>query len=203
MPEENFRCQRCGSNRFVSISLDPERDEELTPVAALLDAFEADIAARAAAGAFEPERCPHRVPAGGWCSACDMYDEPATASRHEGGRADGVEALAFIRALVNAWDCCGTCAGGVLAKRDRERDAQRDAAAEQRGREDNADHHGMCYVHGSESLAARLADAKAEALREAADEVQDECRRSSSSPCFCGSADWLRDRASRIDGEGS
>jgi hypothetical protein len=33
------------------------------------------------------------------------------------------EAVAFIRALVNAWDCCGTCAGGVLAKRDRERDA--------------------------------------------------------------------------------
>jgi len=22
--------------------------------------------------------CPHRVPAGGWCAACDLYDEPAT-----------------------------------------------------------------------------------------------------------------------------
>lgn len=29
----------------------------------------------------------------------------------------------FIRRLVAAWDCCGTCAGGVLAERDRERDA--------------------------------------------------------------------------------
>lgn len=30
------------------------------------------------------------------------------------------EAVTFIRALVGAWDCCGTCAGGVLAKRDRQ-----------------------------------------------------------------------------------
>ena len=27
----------------------------------------------------------------------------------------------FIRALIGAWDCCGTCAGGVLLRRDRER----------------------------------------------------------------------------------
>lgn len=36
--------------------------------------------------------------------------------------------------------------------------AERVAAAEQRGREDNADH-GMCYVHGSKALEARLAAA--------------------------------------------
>lgn len=29
-----------------------------------------------------------------------------------------VEAVAFIKRLVGAWDCCGTCAGGVLASRD-------------------------------------------------------------------------------------
>jgi hypothetical protein len=28
-------------------------------------------------------------------------------------------AVEFIRALTRAWDCCGTCAGGVLAQRDR------------------------------------------------------------------------------------
>lgn len=33
-------------------------------------------------------------------------------------------AVGFIRRLLNAWDCCGTCAGGVLAERDRERDAR-------------------------------------------------------------------------------
>lgn len=26
-----------------------------------------------------------------------------------------VEGAAFIKRLVGAWDCCGTCAGGVLA----------------------------------------------------------------------------------------
>jgi hypothetical protein len=44
-----------------------------------------------------------------------------------------------------------------------------------------------------------VAQAKAEALRDAADEVQDECL-ASSTACFCGSADWLRDRADRIAG---
>jgi hypothetical protein len=27
-------------------------------------------------------------------------------------------AATFIRALVNAWDCCATCAGGVLLRSD-------------------------------------------------------------------------------------
>jgi hypothetical protein len=36
----------------------------------------------------------------------------------------------FIRSLFGAWDCCGTCAGGVLARHDREVRARalRDAA---------------------------------------------------------------------------
>lgn len=38
-----------------------------------------------------------------------------------------------------------------------------------------------------------LAEARNEALLDAADAMQDECR-ASSSPCFCGSADWLRAR---------
>ena len=29
------------------------------------------------------------------------------------------EAAAFIRSLVGAWDCCATCAGGVLLRHDR------------------------------------------------------------------------------------
>ena len=49
--------------------------------------------------------------------------------------------------------------------------AARIAAAEQRGREDNADH-AMCYVHGSEALAARERQAGAAALREAAADVE-------------------------------
>lgn len=31
------------------------------------------------------------------------------------------EGVAFIRSLLGAWDCCGTCAGGVLLKRERQR----------------------------------------------------------------------------------
>lgn len=42
------------------------------------------------------------------------------------------------------------------------------AAAEQRGREDNADH-GMCYAHGSLALTAHDAAVRAEALRETAE----------------------------------
>lgn len=34
------------------------------------------------------------------------------------------DAASFIRALVGAWDCCATCAGGVLLRHDRERMAQ-------------------------------------------------------------------------------
>lgn len=30
------------------------------------------------------------------------------------------EAVDFIKRLVGAWDCCGTCAGGVLAAHDAE-----------------------------------------------------------------------------------
>lgn len=41
-------------------------------------------------------------------------------SRPEQGR----EAVEFIKRLVGAWDCCGTCAGGVLAAHDRSVAAQ-------------------------------------------------------------------------------
>ena len=54
---------------------------------------------------------------------------------------DHGEPLEFIRRLVGAWDCCGTCAGGVLAQRDRAREA------------------------------AAATRARAEALREAADQL--------------------------------
>ena len=60
-------------------------------------------------------------------------------------------------------------------------------------------------ILASDWLAAREAAARAEALREAADAVQEECR-SRREPCFCGSANWLRDRAdsiARTDGAGS
>lgn len=33
------------------------------------------------------------------------------------------DAVDFIRRLVGAWDCCGTCAGGLLAEHDRQRNA--------------------------------------------------------------------------------
>ena len=42
------------------------------------------------------------------------------------------------------------------------------AEAEQRGREDNADH-GLCYVSGSRALAELVASERASALREAAE----------------------------------
>lgn len=42
------------------------------------------------------------------------------------------------------------------------------ADAEQRGREDNAQHD-LCYPHGSKALAGLLDEVRAEALREAAD----------------------------------
>lgn len=51
--------------------------------------------------------------------------------------------------------------------------AAREAAAEQRGREDNA-LHDMCYVSGSKALEAREAAARREALLEAADRWVDE-----------------------------
>ena len=52
--------------------------------------------------------------------------------------------------------------------------AAREAAAEQRGREDNA-LHDMCYVSGSKALEAREAAARREALLEAAEIVEDDC----------------------------
>lgn len=53
-------------------------------------------------------------------------------------------------------------------------------------------------AHLAAALESLIAEARAGALREAADDVQDECRHSSES-CFCGSADWLRGRAAQIE----
>lgn len=70
--------------------------------------------------------------------------------------------------------------------------ARIEGEAEQRGREDNAEH-AMCYVHGSGALEARLAEEREAALREAADDIQalhpGEVK---------NSVIWLRDRAARI-----
>lgn len=40
----------------------------------------------------------------------------------------------------------------------------------------------------------------AKALREAADEVEAECS-TEAGECFCGSSEWLRNRANRIEGK--
>jgi hypothetical protein len=74
--------------------------------------------------------------------------DEATGSRGE------VEAAAFIKALIGAWDCCGTCAGGVLAKRDRAlRAAERERIAQAIEAEaDKYRYHGHGYRH-----AARIA----------------------------------------------
>jgi hypothetical protein len=66
--------------------------------------------------------------------------------------------------------------------------AQMLAEAEQRGREDNADH-GMCYVHGSKALDARLAEARAEVVA-AVERVCTEAERRSEGNIF-GPVDWV------------
>lgn len=50
--------------------------------------------------------------------------------------------------------------------------AERVAAAEQRGREDNEDHN-LCYVHGSRALAAYVAEHVTRALNEATDAIRE------------------------------
>lgn len=52
----------------------------------------------------------------------------------------------------------------------------------------------------TKALDAVREQAKAEALRQAADAVEDECR-GQSGACFCGSSDWLRAHADRIGGQ--
>lgn len=51
----------------------------------------------------------------------------------------------------------------------------------------------------SDALRALIAEERAAALREAADEVEDECLQSRCA-CFCGSAGWLRDHADHDGG---
>ena len=69
--------------------------------------------------------------------------------------AEGVE---FIRSLTSAWECCATCAGGVLAVHDREVQAKalRDAAS------------ALGYVHHSDSTGVTVAR---EFLHEQADRL--------------------------------
>ena len=55
----------------------------------------------------------------------------------------------------------------------------------------------FCEARRPVELAAREAAARAEALREAADVVEEECA-ADSVTCYCSSAGWLRDRAARI-----
>ena len=65
------------------------------------------------------------------------------------------------------------------------------AAAEQRGREDNADH-GQCYVFGSKALAAREAAVR-EDLRERIEALADRWERSDDRGWISNQADELRD----------
>ena len=62
--------------------------------------------------------CPHRIPAGDWCSACDMYDEPAmptSAPDEATGSRGEVEALAEERfwAKVDKSGDCWLWTGGT------------------------------------------------------------------------------------------
>lgn len=52
-------------------------------------------------------------------------------------------------------------------------------------------------ILASDWLAEHDAELEARVLREAADAVSDECTHLQVA-CFCGSADWLRERADRI-----
>ena len=57
-------------------------------------------------------------------------------------RAVDNEGVAFIRRLFDAWDCCGTCAGGVLLARIRnERAAALREAADELDRNDPESSH--------------------------------------------------------------
>ena len=48
------------------------------------------------------------------------------------GTSEDVEAPNIVQRIVNAWDCCGTCAGGVLARYVADREAA--ARADERER---------------------------------------------------------------------
>ena len=44
---------------------------------------------------------------------------PSWSSTHAATTMSDTEGVEFVKALVGAWDCCGTCAGGVLLQHDR------------------------------------------------------------------------------------
>ncbi|MCF6376923.1 hypothetical protein L2K70_04845 [Nocardioides KLBMP 9356] len=79
----------------------------------------------------------------------------------------------------------------IVAARESAAATRARAEGEQAGREDNADHD-MCYVHGSEALAARDAEMRAEGAAEALRQAADEW------PWHDAGETWLRDRAARI-----
>lgn len=94
--------------------------------------------------------CQLRAGHAGWHHSDDGSDWTHGATNTEPVDED---AVAFIKRLINAWDCCGTCAGGVLAARDRAMRAN------------------------TEPVDATLTDeARASALREAASECHTEAR---------------------------
>ncbi len=57
----------------------------------------------------------------------DRRADPTVTTPERDGAA--VEAVDFIRRLMSAWECCATCAGGVLGQRDRARQAAAKAEA--------------------------------------------------------------------------
>ena len=86
----------------------------------------------------------------------------------------------------------------VLIGQAEDENARLIAAAEQRGREDNADH-GMCYVSGSRALESLIAAAEARALREAAIALGHIHQADSAGATAC--IKFLRDRAAALGTE--
>lgn len=87
---------------------------------------------------------------------CDVDTLAAAIRRNAGHWLDDYRSRALAEALVAAGF------GDVAAAR------REVAEAEQRGREDNADH-SMCYIHGSAALDALIAEAESQALYDARD----------------------------------
>lgn len=63
---------------------------------------------------------------------CPIHSVSPPAVAASTGTSEDVEAPNVIQRIVNAWDCCGTCAGGVLARHVADREAAARAEANQR-----------------------------------------------------------------------
>lgn len=86
------------------------------------------LAERAAEGEDHPPCCPSCEGRGGTSSG-PCWDCRGTGHAHAptpaqpaapSGDVEALPAVQFVKRLVGAWDCCGTCAGGVLAAHDAE-----------------------------------------------------------------------------------